>query len=102
MQKGRKSNKSELWNHLSYRGLTFSRLAAKLSEMIAKFLRYLDILCFLGDTLVVALASAGCELKISPCCLDNLCKSDELNYANRTPHAAQGSNLGVFPLVKHT
>ena len=57
---------------------------------------------FLGDTLVVALASAGCELKISPCCLDNLCKSDELNYANRTPHAAQGSNSGVFPLVKHT
>ena len=33
-----KSNKSELWNRLSYRGLPyFLRLAAKLSEMITKF-----------------------------------------------------------------
>jgi hypothetical protein len=33
-----KPNKSELWNRLSYKGLPyFLRLAAKLSEMIAKF-----------------------------------------------------------------
>ena len=42
-----KPNKSELWNRLSYKGLPyFLRLAAKLSEMIAKF--------------------QGCRLKIQP------------------------------------
>ena len=39
LRNNKKTNKSELWTHLSYREvcLTFSRLAAKLSEMIAKF-----------------------------------------------------------------